>query len=360
MNRQWQTSPWHIRMAIQCIALAFQWTAALRFLRPFPRLQRPIQEAWLETWTTSKIPLFRLSIRLLLTFVKPAYFQQINVQNRLNYSRPIAGLPPQKSQFLPVPSPPPKSRHQVLVVGTGAGGAVLGATLAEAGLDVAFIEAGEWHTSEQFRRPPLESLRKSYLDGGLSIAYGRPNIPLPQGVTVGGSTTINSGTCFRIPEYVSNKLIHANIGLSNDVLAPHYDAIEKRLSVKPVGDHLLGGSSHVIARGAEALGLNHGPLRRNIAGCKRSAQCAFGCPTEAKQSMHLTYVPDAIRHGATVYDSTLAERIAFEGNRAVGVEVVSKRTNLRTRISADVIVSACGTIGTVPLLKRSGIQSSLT
>ena len=107
----------------------------------------PIQEAWLAH--DDKIPLFRLSIRLLLTFVKPAYFQQINVQNRLNYSRPIAGLPPQKSQFLPVPSPPPKSRHQVLVVGTGAGGAVLGATLAEAGLDVAFIEAGEWHTSEQ-------------------------------------------------------------------------------------------------------------------------------------------------------------------------------------------------------------------
>ena len=143
----------------------------------------------------------------------------------------------------------------------------------------------------------------------------------PQGVTVGGSTTINSGTCFRIPEYVSNKLIHANIGLSNDVLAPHYDAIEKRLSVKPVGDHLLGGSSHVIARGAEALGLNHGPLRRNIAGCKRSAQCAFGCPTEAKQSMHLTYVPDAIRHGN---EHRMSERIAFEGNRAVGVEVVRR------------------------------------
>ncbi|MGB0647782.1 MAG: GMC family oxidoreductase N-terminal domain-containing protein [Bradymonadia bacterium] len=357
VNRQWQTSPWHIRIAIQCIAFTFQWTALLRYLRPFSALPLPAQERWLEAWTTNKIPLFRLSVRLLLTFVKPAYFQQVNVQNHLKYSRPIASSPAPESMPLPIPSPPPKSQHQVLIIGTGAGGAVLGASLAEAGLDVAFIEAGQWHTSEQFRRPPLESLRKSYLDGGLSIAYGRPNIPLPQGMTVGGSTTINSGTCFRIPEYVSNKLVQAKTGLSNTVLAPHYDAIEKRLSVKPVGDHLLGGSSHVIARGAEALGLKHGPLRRNIAGCQRSAQCAFGCPTEAKQSMHLTYLPDALRHGATLYDNTLAERVIFEGRRAVGVDVYSKRTNLRTRISADLIVSACGTIGTVPLLKRSGIQN---
>ena len=177
LNRRWQTSPWHIRMAVQCIALAFNGRQP-SFSSPISKTQRPIQKHGSKHGRKQILFPFHSAVNL----VKPAYFQQINVQNRLNYGRPIAGLPPQKSQFLPVPSPPPKSRHQVLVVGTGAGGAVLGATLAEAGLDVAFIEAGEWHTSEQFRRPPLESLRKSYLDGGLSIAYGRPNISYLKGL----------------------------------------------------------------------------------------------------------------------------------------------------------------------------------
>ncbi len=147
------------------------------------------------------------------------------------------------------------------------------------------------------------------------------------------------------------------IGLSLDTLSQHYDAVEKRLSVKPVGAHLLGGSSHVIAQGAEKLGLKHGPLHRNIDGCMRSAQCAFGCPKEAKQSMHLTYLPDALSHGAVIYDQTKALRVTFDGSRATGVEVKQKGSAHTLHIRADIVVSACGTIRGVPLLKQSGIEN---
>lgn len=333
----------------------------MRFARCFTHLSSSRRMRWLLIWTHSRLPIFRLSIRLVLTLVKPAYFQQFNVQQKIKYTRPASKRAPvQRPSAQPPGIESPKAgskRHQVLIIGTGAGGAVLGAQLAQAGLDVAFVESGRWYKAQDFQQPPLDTLRETYRDGGLSIAYGRPNIPLPQGETVGGSTTINSGTCFRIPDYVSAKLQRADIGLSLDVLAPHYDVIEDRLSVKPVGEHLLGGSSHVIARGAEHLGLNHGPLNRNIDGCKRSAQCAFGCPQEAKQSMHLTFLPDAIKHGAVVYDQTTAMRILFDGNRAIGIEAQPKGQSETIQIKADIVVSACGTIRGVPLLRRSGIAN---
>ena len=76
-----------------------------------------------------------------------------------------------------------------------------------------------------------------------------------------------------------------------------------------------------------------------------------------KQSMHLTYIPDAMTHGATLYDGLLATRIRLEGSRANGVEVRSTITGDSLIIDADLVISACGTIRGVPLLKRSGITN---
>ena len=73
--------------------------------------------------------------------------------------------------------------------------------------------------------------------------------------------------------------------------------------------------------------------------------------------MHLTYIPDAMSHGATLYDGLLATRIRLEGSRATGVEVRSIITGDSLIIDADLVISACGTIRGVPLLKRSGITN---
>ena len=265
----------------------------------------------------------------------------------------VEPTPDEPSLRITVPSN--QSRHQVVVIGTGAGGAVVGAELARAGYDVAFVESGSLHSAKSFLNPPLDTLRNTYRDGGLSIAYGRPNVPLPQGETVGGSTTINSGTCFRIPEYVSHKLEKAQIGLNSNVLAPHYAAVEQRLSVQPVGSELLGGSSNISRKGS-ITGLSHGHLSA-ISRAANAVVCAFGCPRAAKQAMHLTYLPDAMANGATLYAQTKAHRIVFNGNRATGVVVSPSAGGPAVTIQADVVISSCGTVRGVPFLKHSGINS---
>src|SRR5206468_12196308 len=90
----------------------------------------------------------------------------------------------------------------VAIVGSGAGGAAAASILAEAGLDVLVLESGPYVDRTGYPTDPLEGLPLFYRDGGMTIAAGKPAIPVPVGRTVGGTTVINSGTCFRAPAEV--------------------------------------------------------------------------------------------------------------------------------------------------------------
>ena len=119
---------------------------------------------------------------------------------------------------------------------------------------------GQLFKAADLGRDPQANLRDTYRDGGTTVTFGRPAIPVPMGRTVGGTTTINSGTCFRVPESVLTKWEAKGLPVDRNALDDYYKKVEERISVIEVPPHLLGGSSHVIARGAEKLGLAHGPL----------------------------------------------------------------------------------------------------
>ena len=248
-------------------------------------------------------------------------------------------------------------RCQVVVIGSGAGGAVVAAELAERGVDVVILEAGSRVTADQLGRVPAQVLREQYLDGATTLAFGRPSIPLPLGRTVGGTTTINSATCFRTPPRVLDRWQADGVHIDRGHLQACFERVEERINVMPVPDHLLGGSSAVVRRGAEALGLEHGPLHRNIRGCEQSAVCAFGCPKNAKQSTNITYVPWALEAGARLYTQARASRLLSEGGRAAGV-VAQTANGRQLTVHADVVVSACGAISGVPFLRGIGVTNT--
>ena len=87
----------------------------------------------------------------------------------------------------------------VCVIGAGAGGAVTAAELAEGGMSVVVLEEGHWHDPDSFTARPPEMLARLYRDGGQTMTLGNPPILLPLGQGLGGTTLINSGTCFRTP-----------------------------------------------------------------------------------------------------------------------------------------------------------------
>ncbi len=106
--------------------------------------------------------------------------------------RPLGGLDPEANA----------EECDVAIVGSGAGGSVAATLLAEAGLDVVVLEAGPYMDRGSYPEEPMAALAALYRDGGLTIAEGRPAIPTPVGRAVGGTTVINSGTCFRAPDDV--------------------------------------------------------------------------------------------------------------------------------------------------------------
>ena len=84
-------------------------------------------------------------------------------------------------------------------------------------------------------------------------------------------------------------------------MRPYFDRVEAFLGVAPVPQSVMGKNAQVVRRGVEAMGWSGGPLRRNAPGCQGTGLCVFGCPRDAKQAMHVSYIPRARRAGARVY-----------------------------------------------------------
>ncbi len=260
-------------------------------------------------------------------------------------------------------------RCQVLVVGTGAGGPAAALALAKAGLDVVMVEEGGWYPPEVYRdMTPVEAFRTLYRDYGMTTALGRnllkdPAVPFPLGKAVGGTTLINSGTCFRTPEYILEQW-NREFGLDIDPasLEPIFDEVEHILGVGPVPDEVLGSNARVFKRGADALGWGGAPLRRNAPGCRGSGRCVIGCPADAKQGTHLSYIPRALAAGARLWSDVRIEAFVRQGDRIVEVHGVildreHNRPKGKVRIAAETVIVAAGAVGSPVLLQRNGIAT---
>jgi choline dehydrogenase-like flavoprotein len=234
----------------------------------------------------------------------------------------------------------------VCVIGSGAGGAVVAAELAESGMDVVVLEEGPPRDVAQATARPRDTLPRLYRDGGQVATLGRPPLMLPLGRGTGGTTFVNSGTCFRTPPAVLDRWAREH-GI--DLADRHFERVEEALGVHEVSPALAGRNAAIIRRGAERLGWSGGYLRRNARGCRGSGVCAFGCPTGAKQHVGEVYLPRATAAGARVLTGVRAERILVAHGRAVGVAAHG------ADVRAPAVVVAAGAVHTPLLLARSGL-----
>ncbi|MEA2386422.1 MAG: hypothetical protein QOJ22_596 [Thermoleophilaceae bacterium] len=244
----------------------------------------------------------------------------------------------------------------VCVIGTGAGGAPVAKELAEGGMRVVMLEEGRHFTTDDFTARPREMSTLLYRDAAQIVTVGNTPIILPLGRGVGGTTMINSGTCFRTPEPVLD-MWGERFGLDEltaDELDPYFRRVERELNVAQVPPDLAGRNALVVKRGADALGWSGDFIWRNARGCVGSGVCSFGCPTSAKQHVGISYVPRAWAAGATTYTECRAERIERDGRRARGV-VARTAGGGTVRVECDHVVVACGAIHTPLFLARQGL-----
>jgi choline dehydrogenase-like flavoprotein len=349
----------------------WEWLSVFsRYLRPFSRLSPAARAAACDRASRSRSPLHRNTFSFLKIICLNQWASTPPVEDAIGFTYAcVTKDPPRDGDVLEVLSWPAVDRDHVedadvVVIGSGAGGATVAKELAESGLSVVVLEEGGYFTRKDFTGPPWERLQRFYRANGSTIALGVPTIPLPLGKAVGGTTLINSGTCFRTPDRVLNAWgdRYGIEAIDPETMRPFFDRVERILHVKPVPEELLGENARVFRRGVQALGLHGEPIRRNIDGCRGCGVCAFGCPSDAKQATHISYLPRAQKHGASIYVHTCAENILVEGGRARGVtasllDPSTGEPRARLTVNAKIVVVAAGAIHSPALLQRNGVAN---
>jgi choline dehydrogenase-like flavoprotein len=253
----------------------------------------------------------------------------------------------------------------VCVVGSGAGGAVAAARLAEAGYEVVIVEEGGYWTESDFTEQEFEMVPRLYADKG-SRTTDDLGISLLQGRAVGGSTLVNWMIMLRTPEWVLEEWqrSHGTEGMSAAELKPFYEMVEGDVHARRVPADAHAPNNQVILDGASAQGWKASDAKINAKGCIRAGFCGLGCRYGAKQSTYVTYIPRALGAGARLYSDARVDRIEFaeRGGRApvkvVRGEIIdrsSQKPRANFSVRAPIVVLAGGAVGTPAILQRSGL-----
>jgi len=336
--------------------------ARTRTLRPLSELPVEKQQRYLNRWVEGSWPK-RQAFRIFSTILKARYYDNPDLFQELGieYRKPPVQDEPQR--WLQLVQSGREIREdteieaEVVVVGSGAGGAVAAAELAERGNAVVLVEEGEFYRRSSFTGRPFEMQRLMYRNQGLTFTVGNTSILLPVGISVGGTTTVNSGTCFRTPRRTLRRW-REGYGLTDftpQMMEPYFQRVEAGYQVTRADMQQVGRIGEIIGRGAERLGYLHGPLARCAPECDGQGVCCFGCPSDAKRSTNVSYVPRALKANAHLLTGVRVRDLLLEGGRVMGVQGRSIHTKRRVTVRASVVVLACGTLFTPLLLMRHGI-----
>lgn len=281
-----------------------------------------------------------------------------------------------------------EDEYDVVVIGSGAGGAVAAHNVAAQGYKVLIVEAGPFYPSHRITHHELEMIAALYKHGGVQTTTNSDFV-IFQGRNVGGSSTVNNGICLRVnedgrthPDAPDVLAKWASIGAPIDADAFHasYDAVQAKLGIARAeprsgrhnGTHLIDGwLRHAAASTdprekraiADWFDKNFGPPRTPNA-CAYCGYCNSGCPYGRRMGMAQTYLPAACRdHGARILPETKAEEILWQdaANGKLEAEAVrlvmpdGSRRIVRARVG---VVVAGGTIASSKLLDSSGIQGT--
>lgn len=252
-----------------------------------------------------------------------------------------------------------------VIVGTGAGGATAARVLSASGAEVVMLEEGVKLDTKNRPRDVIGALAQAARDAGSQATSGGVPMPILQGRCVGGSTAINSGIIWRMPDdVVADWSVRHGLGELVDpaAIGRVYEQLEDELEVSETTGEIRGRNVQLMAAGAEALGLPGKPMSRNAARCEGNAECLQGCPGERRQSMDVSYVPRALESGARLHTLCRVTKVLVEGGKAVGVvgDVLDRETRkaagkFEIRARRGVVVSA-GAIHTPLILHRTGLR----
>ena len=386
---------------------------------PFPRAAAARQDAMLAQWSTSPVPIARAVFEGVRRLVVGVYYSlpeswddigylgpyhlrgpvfswegplQPPAPNDSSVDEPVARVPdvpavPAAGDGADQPSVTlPRATNRagdfdlrptadVIVIGSGAGGAVAATRLSEAGRDVLLIEGGSLVRPEELTEREGDMTARLYAEGGMRTTDDLA-ITLLQGAAVGGGTLVNWMITFRAPAFVLDEWA-SRFGLGDfapAMMAPVFERVEREIHATLVPDDAHSPANRILLDGAARLGWRASAARINARHCLRTGFCGQGCRYGAKQGVDQVYIPRAVAAGVRLLPDARVDRIEIverdgAGSRAargtrrstpplkrVHVTLTDRRT--RTPVGglvaeAPVVVLAAGAISTPVILHRS-------
>ena len=265
-------------------------------------------------------------------------------------TRPVGDSIPFRAEAVPG-APARELRTQILVVGSGPGGAITACLLAEAGRDVLLIEDGPFLPLGSCAPFSKDEMLQKYRNGGQTVALGKNKIAYVEGRCVGGGSEINSGLYHRTPPDILERWRNEFqvAALAENDLSPHFATIERDLSVS-LNPNPPPPAALKLHDGATKLGWKSLEVPRWY-------RYGTGGAVGQRQSMTETFVPRFLRAGGRLVADTRAFRLRQAG--AIWSVEAEHRTVGRIRITAENVFLCAGAVQSPALLRRSGITRNI-
>ena len=309
--------------------------------KPFHALGREVRERQIASWKKSRIGFQRDLVR---------YFESLALLALYSRETQTLTTPQLGHTNAPESSGAHELRAEIVVIGSGPGGAITACLLAEAGRDVLLVEEGS-HLSLKSCKPfSKDEMLQKYRNGGQTVALGKNKISYVEGRCVGGGSEINSGLYHRTPPEILErwrKEFQVE-GLTDAELLPHFESCERDVSVSQL-PHAAPAASLKLHDGATRLGWKSLEIPRWY----RYASDGAG----QRQSMTETFIPRFLKAGGKLQPKTRALRLRQDGSGWT-VEAETNGTNI-IRIAAQYLFVCAGAIHTPALLRRSGITNNI-
>jgi choline dehydrogenase-like flavoprotein len=233
----------------------------------------------------------------------------------------------------------------VVIAGSGPGGATMARELSRKGKKVILCEAGKCH-----QRLGMNSFMLLGMMDGMGLTFSKEGTWVLRPKTAGGASVVYCGTAFRPPPWLKEKY---GIDLDKEV-----DDLYEEIPIQKLPDSLVGPAARTIMKAAQDLGHNWNLIDKWIRPekCKQNCgKCALGCPTGAKWTAR-EYIEEARKNGADLLLRTKVDRVLTESGKAVGVR--AKGPQGWIDIMAPTVILSAGGQGTPPILQRSGVYDA--
>ena len=221
-----------------------------------------------------------------------------------------------------------------VIIGTGAGGAIIARELAKNNLPVTILEKGPYIKSKD---------AFNYYD-----KYNE-TVDLLTTTCIGGATIVSMSNMVRA---LDEELLDYGVDLTEA-----YKYVEELISVHQLDDSHIGKGTQAFLDAGRELGLNTMKMPKAIReeDCIQCGKCALGCPADAKWSGK-DFVDEAVKAGATLITEAEATEILTENNVACGVKYI--KDNQEQTIEADRVILSAGAIGSTFILRNTGISEA--